>query len=76
MSACEARGLTAPIDLMKPRLWRGLGIRLNLQSTDKAQYSERERQYDFDLTFMRRSLSLSPVSSCFARAACWLPMRV
>ncbi|MHA7827581.1 MAG: extracellular solute-binding protein [Roseovarius sp.] len=37
-----------------------LGIRLDVQSTDKAQYSERERRYDFDLTFMRRSLSLSP----------------
>ncbi len=37
-----------------------LGIRLDVQSTDKAQYGERERLYDFDLTFMRRSLSLSP----------------
>lgn len=37
-----------------------LGIRLNVQSIDKAQYAERERNFDFDLTFMRRSLSLSP----------------
>lgn len=37
-----------------------LGIRLNVQTIDKAQYAERERNFDFDLTFMRRSLSLSP----------------
>ena len=37
-----------------------LGIRLNVQTIDKAQYAERERTFDFDLTFMRRSLSLSP----------------
>ena len=37
-----------------------LGIKLNVQTIDKAQYAERERNFDFDLTFMRRSLSLSP----------------
>ena len=37
-----------------------LGITLTTQMTDKAQYAEREAQYDFDLTLMRRSLSLSP----------------
>ena len=37
-----------------------LGITLNVESVDKAQYAEREAQYDFDLTMMRRSLSLSP----------------
>src|SRR6056297_916121 len=37
-----------------------LGIRLNVQTIDKAHYAERERNFDFDLTFMRRSLSLSP----------------
>jgi peptide/nickel transport system substrate-binding protein len=37
-----------------------LGIALDIESVDKAQYAEREAQYDFDLTMMRRSLSLSP----------------
>lgn len=37
-----------------------LGITLKVEMTDKAQYAEREAQYDFDLTLMRRSLSLSP----------------
>ncbi|WP_272004356.1 extracellular solute-binding protein [Roseovarius sp. ZX-A-9] len=37
-----------------------LGINLNIESIDKAQYAERERTYDFDLTFIRRALSLSP----------------
>ncbi|MEQ8899865.1 MAG: extracellular solute-binding protein [Roseovarius sp.] len=37
-----------------------LGITLEVESVDKAQYAEREAQYDFDLTMMRRSLSLSP----------------
>jgi len=37
-----------------------LGIALDVEMTDKAQYAEREAQYDFDLTLMRRALSLSP----------------
>ncbi|KNX42505.1 Nickel-binding periplasmic protein precursor [Roseovarius tolerans] len=37
-----------------------LGIELRIEMTDKAQYAEREANYDFDLTMMRRSLSLSP----------------
>ncbi len=37
-----------------------LGITLDVQSVDKAQYAVREANYDFDLTYMRRSLSLSP----------------
>ena len=37
-----------------------LGIKLNIERTDKAQYAEREAQYDFDLAFFRRALSLSP----------------
>ncbi len=37
-----------------------LGIKLIVQQTDKAQFSERESNYDFDLTFIRRSISLSP----------------
>jgi peptide/nickel transport system substrate-binding protein len=37
-----------------------LGITLEVELIDKAQYAEREAQFDFDLTLMRRSLSLSP----------------
>jgi len=37
-----------------------LGIALTIESVDKAQYAERAAQFDFDLTMMRRSLSLSP----------------
>jgi peptide/nickel transport system substrate-binding protein len=37
-----------------------LGIRLRLEAVDRAQYAEREAQFDFDLTMMRRALSLSP----------------
>jgi len=37
-----------------------LGIRLRVETVDKAQYAEREAQFDFDLTMMRRALSLSP----------------
>ena len=37
-----------------------LGIRLTIETVDKAQYAEREAQFDFDLTMMRRALSLSP----------------
>ncbi len=37
-----------------------LGITLTIETTDSAQYTEREQSFDFDLTFFRRSLSLSP----------------
>jgi peptide/nickel transport system substrate-binding protein len=37
-----------------------LGITLNIETTDSAQYAERERSFDFDLTFFRRAMSLSP----------------
>ncbi|MGR3460673.1 MAG: extracellular solute-binding protein [Roseovarius sp.] len=37
-----------------------LGIALTIETVDKAQYTERAAQFDFDLTMMRRSLSLSP----------------
>lgn len=37
-----------------------LGIALAVEMTDKAQYAEREARFDFDLTLMRRALSLSP----------------
>jgi peptide/nickel transport system substrate-binding protein len=50
---------TSMIDIYAKALER-LGITLNIQQTDKAQYNEREASFDFDLTFIRRSLSLSP----------------
>jgi peptide/nickel transport system substrate-binding protein len=50
---------TAMMDIYARALER-LGISLTIQSIDKAQYAERERTYDFDLTFFRRALSLSP----------------
>ncbi len=50
---------TAIMDMYRRALER-LGITLNVESTDKAQYNERERNYDFDITFFRRSLTLSP----------------
>lgn len=37
-----------------------LGIALRIEMADSAQYAEREAQFDFDLTMMRRALSLSP----------------
>ena len=50
---------TAIMDIYARALER-LGITLTVQTTDKAQYNERQRVYDFDLTFARWSLSLSP----------------
>lgn len=37
-----------------------LGIDLTVETTDPAQYNEREQNFDFDLTFFRRAFSLSP----------------
>ncbi|MCG7626443.1 extracellular solute-binding protein [Epibacterium sp. MM17-32] len=37
-----------------------LGISLTTDLVDSAQYVERQNEYDFDLTFFRRALSLSP----------------
>lgn len=37
-----------------------LGIRLTISMIDSAQYNERANSYDFDMTFYRRALSLSP----------------
>ncbi|MEM6375421.1 MAG: ABC transporter substrate-binding protein, partial [Pseudomonadota bacterium] len=37
-----------------------LGIALSIENVDSAQYSERTAAFDFDLTFFRRALSLSP----------------
>ena len=50
---------TAIIDIYAGALER-LGIKLNIELTDKAQFNEREANFDFDITFMRRALSLSP----------------
>jgi peptide/nickel transport system substrate-binding protein len=37
-----------------------LGIALKIETTDSAQYAEREANFDFDMTFFRRAFSLSP----------------
>ena len=37
-----------------------LGITMTADLVDSAQYVERQNAYEFDLTFFRRSLSLSP----------------
>jgi peptide/nickel transport system substrate-binding protein len=50
---------SAMMDIYARALER-LGITLKVEMTDKAQYAEREANFDFDLTMMRRSLSLSP----------------
>ncbi|MBC7132852.1 MAG: ABC transporter substrate-binding protein [Roseovarius sp.] len=42
-----------------------LGIGLRVETVDRAQYAEREAQFDFDLTMMRRALSLSPGNEQF-----------
>ena len=47
------------IDIYEAALAR-LGIALDVDQTDIAQFTEREAAFDFDITFMRRSLSLSP----------------
>jgi len=50
---------SAMMDIYARALSR-LGITLRVETVDNAQYAERVAQYDFDLTMMRRSLSLSP----------------
>ena len=50
---------SAMMDIYARALSR-LGIDLRVETVDNAQYAERVAQYDFDLTMMRRSLSLSP----------------
>lgn len=37
-----------------------LGIEMTISTVDNAQYAEREREYDFDMIYFRRDLSLSP----------------
>ncbi len=51
--------VTAYMDIYAQAL-RRLGIELHVERIDNAQYLARERDFDFDITFMRRSLSLSP----------------
>lgn len=50
---------SAMMDIYARALSR-LGVTLKIESVDNAQYAERVAQYDFDLTMMRRSVSLSP----------------
>ncbi|MEL7255510.1 MAG: extracellular solute-binding protein [Pseudomonadota bacterium] len=47
------------MDIYKQALER-LGIELRIQTTDSAQFNARLSEFDFDITFMRRALSLSP----------------
>lgn len=51
--------VTTYMEIYKQALER-LGITLEIETIDNAQYLAREAQYDFDITFMRRALSLSP----------------
>jgi len=51
--------IAAIIDIYAEALKR-LGIETRVTTTDSAQYSERTHIYDFDMTFYRRGLSLSP----------------
>ena len=49
----------AIIDIFARALER-LGITPQITVVDSAQYNERKNAYDFDMTYMRRGLSLSP----------------
>lgn len=51
--------VTTYMEIYKQALKR-LGIDLRIETIDNTQYLAREAEYDFDLTFMRRDLSLSP----------------
>ncbi|MCZ7677175.1 MAG: ABC transporter substrate-binding protein [Roseovarius sp.] len=51
--------VTAYMEIYAQALKR-LGIALAIERIDNAQYLARERDFDFDITFMRRSLSGSP----------------
>lgn len=51
--------VTTYMEIYKQALER-LGIDLRIETIDNAQYLAREAEYDFDITFMRRDLSLSP----------------
>lgn len=47
------------VDLYRDALSR-LGIRATVSAVDAAQYNLRQTDFDFDMTFIRRSFSLSP----------------
>ncbi|MGR3434720.1 MAG: extracellular solute-binding protein [Shimia sp.] len=47
------------IDLYRNALSR-LGVQVDVEKVDSAQYKERTNVYDFDMTYYRRGLSLSP----------------
>ena len=47
------------MDMFSQSLER-LGIKANISTTDDAQYTERTANYDFDMTYYRIGLSLSP----------------
>lgn len=47
------------VDLYRPALER-LGITVNIDVVDSAQYVERQAAFDYDMIFIRRALSLSP----------------
>ncbi|MCA0872893.1 extracellular solute-binding protein [Seohaeicola saemankumensis] len=54
-----SREMQTVIDLYAPALNR-LGIEIQVETVDNAQYVQREASYDFDMTPYRRDLSLSP----------------
>ncbi len=54
-----SREMQTVIDLYTPALNR-LGIEIQVETVDNAQYVQREASYDFDMTPYRRDLSLSP----------------
>ena len=55
----------AMMDIFVQSLTR-LGISATVSSVDNAQYRERTDAYDFDMTYYRRGLSLSPGNEQFA----------
>lgn len=54
--AGEPRGIA---DIFRKALG-GVGIDVTVTSIDSAQYTERTNRFDFDMTYYRRALSLSP----------------
>lgn len=55
----------AIMDMFTQSLSR-IGITVSVQSADSAQFKERTDAYDFDMTYYRRSVSLSPGNEQFA----------
>ncbi|WP_425080546.1 extracellular solute-binding protein [Ruegeria arenilitoris] len=54
----DSEGQTA-IEIYTRALER-LGIKVNVEQVDSAQFVGRNAEFDFDITFLRRALSLSP----------------